>query len=79
MIILVAIIKLVQPERATSSILATYTQIIIALSPLLFWRHDIFLALLSVAGLYAILAKCPALAGVMIGFSIAKKFYAMGL
>jgi len=79
MIILMGITKHAQPARAVSPIMAAYTQIIIVQAPSLFWHYDILPVLLSVAGLYAVLARRSAFAGVMMGLSIAAKLYAIVL
>jgi uncharacterized membrane protein len=73
--VLVAIVARGQPEREIPPVLSLYTQLAITLSPLIFIRYDIFPALLSALGLYAMIRGRPMLAGALTGAGMAAKLY----
>lgn len=79
MLVLLVITQGWQSMRSASLVLCSYAQSVIVLSPFLLWRYDIFPALLSVFGLYAILKRRPLLAGVLFGAGIAVKLYSVVL
>jgi uncharacterized membrane protein len=77
MLAIAAIARRAQPRHSVMSVLIVYITIMIFLSPLLFWRYDIFPAALSIFCLYAVLGNRTKTAGMLVGLGIAAKLYAV--
>jgi uncharacterized membrane protein len=77
MLALATIARRMQPRRAVMCVLIVYMTIMIFLSPLLFWRYDIFPASLSIFCLHAVLGNRAKTAGILVGLGIAAKLYAV--
>ena len=59
----------------SKSRLGLYVGLVILCAPLIPWRYDLFPALLTLLGFYAVLRKRPGMAGMWLGFGIAAKLY----
>jgi uncharacterized membrane protein len=79
MLVLAMIARRVQSRPAVIRVLIVYITIMIFLSPLLFWRYDIFPAALSIICLYAVLWKRANTAGILVGLGFAAKLYSVVL
>lgn len=64
---------------ARRNTLVTYTLLVAIVSPLLPWRYDMFVALLTALALLAVQRERPLLAGVLLGLGVAAKLYPLVL
>jgi uncharacterized membrane protein len=79
MLLLLRVPSLRASPRLKIRALVFYTLFVLAVSPVILWRYDLFPTLLTVIALVAVLYHRPTLAGISLGLGVAAKLYPLVL